>query len=152
LIRRQLSSFPFLMVPPSFYENWWLTRMVLTPRPLEEKMTLFWHSHFATEVGTVESLALQQNITLRENALAKFDSLVLSIARDPAMIRYLNNDQNFKDHPNQNFARELRELHTMGIADVVTNEENYTQSNVVAMARAFTGWTFTREGKPAFLL
>ena len=151
-INRVLSSFD-LMLDPGFYENWWLTRMILTPRPLEEKMTLFWHSHFATEFSVVSDMAVLQNITLRTNAVAQFDKLLLSVAKDPGMIRYLNNDDNHKDHPNENYARELMELHTMGIIDVVTGEENYSQKDVQEVARAFTGWTFDRlKPPPTFLL
>ena len=137
---------------PVLFENWWLTRMIITPRPLEEKMTLIWHSHFATEMSIVGTLGLKQNATLRENALARFDSLVLAVAKDPAMIFYLNNDQNLKEHANENYGRELMELHTMGPNDVVTGEDNYTQADVQAVARAFTGWTFTRASPPAFTM
>src|SRR6185503_14581754 len=150
-IKRLLSRFD-LILNTAFYENWWLTRMVITPRPLEEKMTLFWHSHFATEVSIVGSLAVQQNIVLRENAVAQFDTLLLNVAKNPAMIRYLNNDDNHKDHPNENYARELMELHTMGIVDVVTGEANYSQKDVEEVARAFTGWTFQRLTPPTFFL
>jgi uncharacterized protein (DUF1800 family) len=149
---KSLRSFSEAFVPPSYLENWWFTRILFTPRPLEERMTLFWHSHFATEISVVRSLAIQQNITLRENAVAQFDTLVLNLAKDPAMLRYLNNDENYRDHPNQNFARELMELHTMGITDVVMGQENYSQADVEAVARAFTGWTFERTGPPIFRL
>ena len=150
-IKRQLGRFD-LILNNAFYENWWLTRMALTPRPLEEKMTLFWHSHFATELSIIGALALQQNIVLRENAVAKFDTLLLNVARNPGMIRYLNNDDNHKDHPNENYARELMELHTMGIVDVVSGEGNYSQKDVEEVARAFTGWTFERLRPPTFFL
>ena len=150
-IKRLLTRFD-LLLNTVFYENWWLTRMVLTPRPLEEKMTLFWHSHFATEVSVVGPLIVQQNIVLRENAVAQFDTLLLNVAKNPGMIRYLNNDDNHKDHPNENYARELMELHTMGIVDVVTGEANYSQKDVEEVARAFTGWTFQRLTPPTFFL
>jgi uncharacterized protein (DUF1800 family) len=115
-------------------------------------MTLFWHSHFATEVSSVGGLAVKQNATLRENAVAQFDTLLLNIAKDPAMIVYLNNDENTKAAPNQNFARELMELFTMGTSDAVTGEENYSQETVEEVARAFTGWTFERSIPPSFRL
>ena len=95
---------------------WWGKRMVTTPRPLEEKMTLFWHDHFATsevKVRDVRKMHLQ-NRTLRAHATGDFRSLVLAVMRDPAMLVYLDNRENVKDHPNENFGRELLELFTDG--------------------------------------
>jgi uncharacterized protein (DUF1800 family) len=125
-------------------QNWWFTRMALTTRQFEEKMTLFWHNHFATEYNVAPTFVLNQNVTQRENALARFDTLVLKTAQDPAMLVYLDNVSNVKDQPNENYARELMELHTMGINDVVTGEPNYTQTDVEEVSRAFTGWTIQR--------
>ena len=115
---------------------WWGDRMVVTPRPLEEKMTLFWHDHFATsevKVRDVRKMHLQ-NRTLRKHATADFKSLVLAVMRDPAMLVYLDNRENVKDHPNENFGRELLELFTMGVG-------NYTEQDIREASRAFTGWT-----------
>ncbi len=115
---------------------WWGDRMVRTPRPLEEKMTLFWHDHFATsevKVRDVRKMHLQ-NLTLREHATGDFRRLLLAVMRDPAMLVYLDNRENVKDHPNENFGRELLELFTMGVG-------NYTEQDIREASRAFTGWT-----------
>ena len=121
---------------------WWGERMVTTPRPLEEKMTLFWHDHFATsevKVRDVRKMALQ-NRTLRAHATGDFRSLVLALMRDPAMLVYLDNRENVKDHPNENFGRELLELFTMGLNNL-GNASNYTEQDIREASRAFTGWT-----------
>ena len=115
---------------------WWADRMVATPRPLEEKMTLFWHGHFATSETKVRDYRklLLQNQTLREHATGNFRDLLLAVMRDPAMLVYLDNGQNVKDHPNENFGRELLELFTMGVG-------NYSERDIREASRAFTGWT-----------
>ena len=115
---------------------WWADRMVATPRPLEEKMTLFWHGHFATSETKVRDYRklLLQNQTLRKHATGNFRDLLLAVMRDPAMLVYLDNGQNVKDHPNENFGRELLELFTMGVG-------NYTEHDIREASRAFTGWT-----------
>ena len=115
---------------------WWADRMVATPRPLEEKMTLFWHGHFATSETKVRDYRklLLQNQTLREHATGNFRDLLLAVMRDPGMLVYLDNGQNVKDHPNENFGRELLELFTMGVG-------NYTERDIREASRAFTGWT-----------
>src|SRR5206468_259471 len=120
--------------------GWWIRRMLKSQRPLQEKMTLFWHGHFATSANDVKSarLMLKQNQFLRKNCVGNFRDLLLGISRDPAMLRYLDNNTNRKQHPNENYARELMELFTMGIG-------NYTEDDVKAAARAFTGWTFRAE-------
>lgn len=115
----------------------WLMRMLFTRRPLQEKMTLFWHGHFATSDVTVNSsnLMSRQNSLFRTNALpANFKGLADKVAHDPAMLIYLNNYANRKGNPNENWARELMELFTLGIG-------NYTETDVKEAARAFTGWT-----------
>jgi uncharacterized protein (DUF1800 family) len=123
--------------------RWWYTRMVLTGRQFEEKMTLFWHNHFATALSKVQERFMYiQNLTLRNQALARFDDLLLAVARDPAMLIWLDGITNVTGRPNENWARELQELFTMGINDFVTAEPNYTQVDVTQIARAFTGWTF----------
>ena len=115
---------------------WWADRMVATPRPLEEKMALFWHGHFATSETKVRDYRklLLQNQTLREHATGNFRDLLMAVMRDPAMLVYLDNGQNVKDHPNENFGRELLELFTMGVG-------NYTERDIREASRAFTGWT-----------
>ncbi|MGA9773363.1 MAG: DUF1800 domain-containing protein [Blastocatellia bacterium] len=124
-------------------QRWWFTRMVYTKRPFEEKMTLFWHNHFATAASKVDDIfMIVQNATLRQHALDRFDDLLLKVAQDPAMLLWLDGVTNVKGQPNENFGRELQELFTMGITDVVTGEPNYTEQDVQEIARAFTGWKF----------
>jgi uncharacterized protein (DUF1800 family) len=115
--------------------HWWLERMMNGPAPLLEKMTLFWHGHFATSVQKVKDAYWMwlQNDTLRRNAFGNFAALVKAISRDPAMMIYLDLRQNREEHPNENWARELMELFTVGIG-------NYTEDDVRASARAFTGY------------
>jgi uncharacterized protein (DUF1800 family) len=115
--------------------SWWMRRMVDGPHPLQEKLTLFWHGHFVTSDKDERSATLmwKQNELLRKNVLGNFRQFVRQISRDPAMLDYLNNTQNRKAHPNENYARELMELFTLGIG-------NYTEDDVKQGARAFTGW------------
>ena len=110
--------------------------MINTPRPLEEKMTLFWHGHFATGNNKVRDarMVYQQNEMLRTHATGNFQDLLLGILRDPAMLVYLDNGENIKGHPNENFGRELLELFTLGVG-------NYTEQDIREGSRAFTGWT-----------
>lgn len=123
-------------------QEWWLMRMVATRRPLQEKMTLFWHNHFATSTDKVVSpyMMLAQNQILRAGATGKFPDLLLSVSKDPAMLLWLDNQYNVKGHPNENFAREVMELFTLGIG-------NYTERDIQEAARAFTGWGFGSQGK-----
>ncbi len=127
-------------------QQWWLFRMLHTRRPLQEKMTLFWHDHFATAVSKVVSreLMLQQNELFRRLALGNFGEMLVEVSKDPAMIIWLDNNTNVKGSPNENYARELMELFTMGINDVITGEPNYTEEDIHESARAFTGWTIRR--------
>jgi uncharacterized protein (DUF1800 family) len=121
----------------------WFTRMVYTRRQFEEKMTLFWHNHFATALSKVQDVAMyNQNVTLRNNALERFDTLLKKVAEDPAMLIWLDGITNVLGSPNENFARELQELFTMGINDVVTGEPNYSENDVKEIARSFTGYNF----------
>src|SRR6266705_5384587 len=115
--------------------RWWLERMLTSPTPLLEKMTLFWHGHFATSVQKVRDAYWMwlQNDTLRRNALGNFATLVRKISRDPAMMIYLDLHQSRKEHPNENWARELMELFPVGI-------DNYSEQDVREAARAFTGY------------
>ena len=120
--------------PTQAVKMWWTHRMIASPRSLQEKMTLFWHGHFTSKDGvTAGDFLYKQNQLLRRNCLGNFRTLTLAVARDPEMLRYLNGNQNHKAHPNENFARELMELFTCGIG-------NYTEDDVKAAARAFSGW------------
>lgn len=113
---------------------WWLNRMRYTSAPLLEKATLFWHGHFATSNQKVNDpfLMWYQNDTLRRHALGKFPDLLKAMSRDPAMIRWLDLGLSRKDHPNENFAREVMELFSLG-------EGNYTERDIQESSRAFTG-------------
>ncbi|HEU4387947.1 MAG TPA: DUF1800 domain-containing protein [Blastocatellia bacterium] len=124
--------------------RWWVTRMVYSKRQFEEKMTLFWHNHFATANTKVNSAAQMfiQNELLRKNALARFDDLAMGISKDPAMMVWLDTNQNTRAGNNENYGRELMELFTMGIFDPVSEERNYVEDDVKQVARTFTGWQF----------
>lgn len=117
--------------------SWWLARMIATPSPLREKMTLLWHSHFAANHRTVGDsyLMLQQNELFRRHATGNFGALAMEIVRDPAMLRFLDNHTNRKGKPNENLARELMELFTLG-------EGHYTEGDIKDAARALTGYSF----------
>ncbi|MGE4198722.1 MAG: DUF1800 family protein, partial [Phycisphaerales bacterium] len=125
--RRQMSSI----------QRWWLKRMIETPRPLEEKMTLFWHGHFATSYRTIEDSyhMFMQNQLFRKHAVGDFRELLFAIIRDPAMIAYLDNNDSRKGRPNENLAREIMELFSLGVG-------NYTEQDIKEGARALTGYTF----------
>jgi len=118
-------------------QRWWLKRMIETSRPLEEKMTLFWHGHFATGYRKIENSyhQFQQNQMFRRQALGSFASLLGSIIRDPAMLGYLDNNLNRRAAPNENLAREIMELFALG-------EGNYSENDIKEGARALTGYTF----------
>lgn len=118
-------------------QSWWLTRMIETPRPFEEKMTLFWHGHFATGYRTIENSyhMFLQNQLFRSKAAGNFGELLFAIIRDPAMLRYLNNNASRKGEPNENLARELMELFSLG-------EGNYSENDIKEGARALTGYTY----------
>ena len=116
-------------------KRWWIYRMAYTKRPLEEKLALFWHGHFATSNAKVGNpyLMYQQNELFRRNGLGDFQQTLIEVSKDPAMIIWLDNQQNRKGKPNENYAREIMELFTMGIG-------NYTEADIKEAARAFTGW------------
>ena len=113
----------------------WLNRILHGPDPLREKLTLFWHGHFATSNKKVESVALmdRQNETLRTHALGGFAAILEAIIADPAMLVWLDGGTSKKDKPNENFAREFLELFTLGAG-------HYTERDIREAARAFTGW------------
>jgi uncharacterized protein (DUF1800 family) len=115
--------------------RWWLNRMVTTAHPLREKLTWFWHGHFATSIQKVQraDYMARQNQIFRNGAAGNFETLTQLVAKDPAMLVWLDAATNVQAHPNENFARELMELFTLGIG-------NYTEDDVKQAARAFTGW------------
>jgi hypothetical protein len=120
---------------PDELRAWWAYCMVHTAHPLREKLTLFWHNHFATSIAKVgrPTLMYAQNKVLRKHALGKFRPFLLDISRDPAMIVWLDNNANVKGKPNENYAREVMELFSLGVG-------NYTEQDIKEAARAFTGW------------
>lgn len=114
---------------------WWLDRMYTTRRPLQEKMALFWHGHFATSAQKVKYSRDNYRINqlFREHAAGNFKALTTAVGQSPAMLEYLDNDRSTKEHPNENWAREFLELFTIG-------KDNYTETDIKEAARAFTGW------------
>ena len=116
---------------------WWLDRMVRTSRPLAERMTLVWHDWFATSNDGVgnQKLTLRQNELFRGHALGSFEQLLLDVTKDPAMLTWLNGTDNSKDAPNENYAREMMELFTLG-----ADRGAYTERDVREQARSLTGW------------
>jgi uncharacterized protein (DUF1800 family) len=120
----------------------WLNLMVNSEQQLREKMSLFWHGHFASR--NINILYQQQLLDIiRQNALGNFGDLLREVSKSASMINFLNNNQNKKGHPNENFAREVMELFTMG-------RGNYTENDIKEAARAFTGWGATISGEFAF--
>jgi len=117
---------------------WWLYQMRYTSAPLREKMTLFWHGHFATGFRKVRGAYLMylQNQTFREKALGNWEEMLLAVSQDPAMLIYLDNARSNRRQPNENYARELMELFALG-------EGHYTEEDIREAARAFTGWTLS---------
>jgi uncharacterized protein (DUF1800 family) len=128
---------------------WWLTRMAQTKRPLQEKMTLFWHGLLTSQLSVVRDpeAMIAQNEFLRGHVFAAFPEILQGITKDPAMMVYLNLDGSIRNAPNENYARELMELFALGVG-------NYSESDVREAARAFTGWQVPRNrlelGEPVF--
>jgi uncharacterized protein (DUF1800 family) len=120
----------------------WMEEMINSEAQFREKMSLFWHGHFAARVINI---LFQQDLldTIRTNALGKFGDLLRDVSKSPTMLQFLNNQQNRKQKPNENFAREVMELFTMG-------RGNYTEQDVKEAARAFTGWGFNLQGEFVF--
>jgi len=118
--------------------RWWITRMIYSARPLEEKMTLFWHGMLTSaisKIGRPEPM-VAQNEFFRANAVARFPDILKGVSMDPAMMLWLDTATNRKGHPNENYARELMELFSLGVG-------NYTELDVREAARAFTGWSLS---------
>ena len=120
----------------------WVKNMASGESMLREKMTLFWHGYFACRLRQPLLVQVQNNV-IRENALGKFSDLLLAISKDPGMLQFLNNQQNKRDSPNENFAREVMELFTLG-------RGNYTEKDIKEAARAFTGWGANPKGEFVF--
>jgi uncharacterized protein (DUF1800 family) len=132
------------------FRQWWLEQMLSNTAPLREKLVLFWHGHFATSAEKVRDswLMVQQNAIFRYHAAGNWLTMLNAVSRDPAMLIWLDQAQSKKDHPNENFARELMELFTLG-------EGHYTEKDVTEAARALTGWSVERGAeqfyyRPAF--
>ncbi len=117
----------------------WINKMSVTDAVLQEKMTLFWHNHFACRSNNA-LFAQQLNNIHRTNALGNFRTMLFQVAESPAMLQFLSNQQNQKNHPNENFAREVMELFTIG-------RGNYTETDIKESARAFTGYGFNKDGE-----
>ena len=119
--------------------GWWLRRMANGPRPFQEKMVLFWHGHFATSVEKVREAYLmwRQNDLFRRLATGDWLELIVEVAKDPAMLVWLDQAQSRRQHPNENFAREVMELFALG-------EGHYTEKDITEGARALTGWSYER--------
>lgn len=125
--------------------QWWLKEMFITHDPMRERMALFWHGHFTSSLQKVKppQLMAQQNQLFYTHGLGNFSDLLHSIAKDPAMLIYLDGRANRKNSPNENFARELLELFTLG-------EGHYTEADIKAAARALTGWSVDKKGSFIF--
>ncbi len=148
---------PLTLDPPTDYRagaqvreivapiTWWVERMQSPDRLVEERLTWFWHDHFATSVAKVRQpyLMYRQHLTLRRHATGNFAELLRAVAKDPAMLLYLDGITNAATERNENFGRECLELFTMG------RDGGYTQDDVVAASRAFTGWAIAIPGRPA---
>ncbi|MFO1092782.1 MAG: DUF1800 family protein [Planctomycetaceae bacterium] len=118
---------------------WWLYRMLFSPDPLGERLTLMWHNHFATsnvKVGDV-GLMRRQNETFRQRARGPFGELLAASLHEPALLVWLDADANRKEHPNENLAREMMELFALGVG-------HYTEADIKEAARALTGWSVNR--------
>jgi uncharacterized protein (DUF1800 family) len=117
--------------------EWWMQTMICTEWPLRERMVLFWHSLFTSGYRDVRNSyhMYVQNTLFRRNAAGSFRTLLHEVSKDPAMLEYLDNNRNRKEHPNENYAREVMELFTLGV-------DNYTEEDIKELARGLTGWTF----------
>ncbi|MBS1709744.1 MAG: DUF1800 domain-containing protein [Armatimonadetes bacterium] len=125
------------LLNPKAVQAWLYARLLATKRPLEQKLVVFWHNHFATSAQKVDSgEAMAQHVdTLRQHCAGRFQDLLTAVSKDPAMLYWLDNCLNTKGKPNENFAREIMELFTLGVG-------NYSEKDIQEAARAFTGWTF----------
>jgi uncharacterized protein (DUF1800 family) len=143
--KRGVDGKPLQIVRPvqeqgSELRNWWVEEMLVTDQPLTERMVLFWHNHFTSSLLKVRyaPALFRQNALYRRHALGNFATLLREVARDPAMLIYLDGMRSVARQPNENFGRELLELFTLG-------EGHYSEADIKAAARAFTGWSVDRE-------
>jgi uncharacterized protein (DUF1800 family) len=160
-LEQRLQRTTFDMTKVAEMQRWWLMRMIYTRRPLQEKMVLFWHGLLVSGTGKVglpmpkpeapnpPNLMLDQNGFFRDHAMDTFGSLLKGISRDPAMVTYLDSRDNRKGKPNENYARELMELFTLGVAGP-DGKPSFTETDVREVARAFTGWNLDAERKFLF--
>ena len=119
--------------------DWWIREMISTTNPQKERLLLFWHNHFSTAYSAIDNHSIsvaRQHMMLREHAAGSFRVMLQNIVRDPAMLNYLDNDNSKKQKPNENLAREIMELFSLG-------EGSYTESDVKNAARALTGFSFS---------
>ena len=125
---------------PQQLAAWWLYVLIHSPHPLRERLTLFWHGHFATSAAKVTDVRMMyaQNSLLRKDALGRFGAMLDEASKDPAMLVWLDSTTNHKAHPNENFAREVMELFCLGIG-------NYSEHDIKEAARAFTGWELRQD-------
>lgn len=132
--------------PPNMVgvQIWWIVNILTTRKPLREKLAVFWHDHFATSASkvTLPPLMYQQVQTLRTSAISSFETLLVDMSKDPAMLFWLDNQFNVAGKPNENFARELMELFTLGIG-------HYSEQDVQEASRCFTGWSYRRGPRPS---
>jgi uncharacterized protein (DUF1800 family) len=129
---------------PRALQNWWLHRALNTPRPVQERMALFWHDHFATSAAKVsQGEHMHQQIELfRAMGVGSFREMLVAVGRDPAMLIWLDGRESKKGKPNENYAREVMELFTLGVG-------HYSEADVKQLASCFTGWSI-KDGKGAF--
>jgi uncharacterized protein (DUF1800 family) len=134
-VAKRYNPQPFQRNEPSELRAWWLYCMLNSGYPLREKMTLFWHNHFVSSIAKVQRATpiLNQNLLLRKHALGKFGPFLLEVGKDVSMLIYLDGNSNVKGRPNENYAREVMELFSLGVG-------NYTENDIREAARAFTGW------------
>lgn len=132
--------------------NRWIKYMVSSKHPIQEKLVLFWHDHFATSAEKVTDVNLMrnQNRLLRQFCKGNFKDFVKAINKNAAMIEFLDTVRNDQDQPNENYPRELQELFTLGVKDLANNP-NYEQADIVQIARAFTGWRYDDKSEVAYL-
>lgn len=123
-------------------QTWWVKHLLTTKTPFLERMTLFWHNHFPSSILKTNQASFlhRQNLLFRRRALGNYGTLLREVAKDPAMLLYLDGHTNTKESPNENFAREVLELFTLG-------RGYYTHADVVEAAKAFTGWGINKQGK-----
>jgi uncharacterized protein (DUF1800 family) len=164
-MEQRIAGFNLNLYNANDFQRWWLLRMIYTQRPLEEKITLFWHGLLVSGTGKVGinqpkadappetpkplHHMLNQYAFFQQNALSDFGTILKGISRDPAMVLYLDNNTNRKGKPNENYARELMELFSLGVTSP-DGSPNYTEQDVREAARAFTGWGLNQQQQFAF--